>query len=124
MAKTFRVSLKYPDGTTMFMGTVTAEEMDSVDQRHPASPSAAPTDGNPTPQRPATGANGAKGITEKQIKALYAIVRREQRLTANDEIAKWLREHFHVRRLDDIARDTATAFIRQHDPEGGRATPA
>ena len=124
MAKTFRVSLKYPDGTTMFMGTITAEEMDSVAQARPASPSAAPTDGNPTPQRPATGATGANGITEKKIKTLYAIVRREQRLTVNDEISKWLREHFRVRRLDDIPDDTATAFIKQHDSEGGRATPA
>ena len=56
------------------------------------------------------------------VPALYAIVRREQRLTVNDQIAKWLREHFRVRRLDDISRDVATAFIKQRDPEAGRAS--
>ena len=124
MAKTFRVTMKYPDGTTMFMGTVTAEEVEAVAQRPSASPPAAPTDGIPTREPPAQGTNGNKAITEKQIKALYAIVRREQRLTVNDQIAQWLRTHFRVRRLDDIARDTATTFIKQHEREGGRAPGA
>jgi hypothetical protein len=125
MAKTFRVSLKYPDGTTMFMGTILAEEVPSADPGPPAKPQAAPIDGNPAPQHSANGANGERGsITEKQIKALYAIVRREQKLTVNDQISKWLREHFRVRRLDDIARDVATAYIKQHELEGSRAPGA
>ena len=115
MAKTFRVSLKYPDGTTMFMGTVLAEEVVSVDPVAPAKAPGAPTNGNPTPQRSVNSVPAGPGITEKQIKALYAIVRREQRLTVNDQIAQWLRNHFRVRRLDDIMRDAATAFIREHD---------
>ena len=122
MAKTFHVTLHYPDGSPMFRGTLTTEEVEPVAQRPSAQPPTGPANSHPVPQRSASGTNGANGITEKQIKALYAIVRREQRLTANDQIAQWLRGHFHVRRLDDIARDTATAFIRQHEPEGGRAS--
>lgn len=116
MAKTFKVTMQYPDGSTMFMGALTAEEVVSADPGPPVKPQAAPIDGNRAPQRSANGANGERGsITENQIKALYAIVRRKQRLTVNDEIAKWLRERFRVKRLDDIARDTATAFIREHN---------
>ena len=114
--------MKYPDGSTMFMGTVLAEEVTSGDQHvHTGAPTPSLTS-NPAPTHSTPGPSNGLNITEKQIKALYAIVRREQRLTVNDQIAKWLREHFHVRRLDDISRDVATAFIRQRDPEAGRAS--
>lgn len=108
MVTAYRVTLKYADGTTMFVGTVHAE----------------PITQNPAPNQPAPNggrsADDGEKATAPQIKALYAIIRRKEKLTDNQDISKRLRDHFKVRRLDEVPREAATAYIRQHQPEGGR----
>ena len=103
-SKMFNLTLRLPDGTPVCAFRIEAEEV-------AANPTEKPTNGN----------TGGEKVTEQQIKALYAIVRRKEKLTDNQRIAEWLRKHFGVKRIDEVPREIATAFIRQHQPEGGGA---
>jgi hypothetical protein len=93
----YRVTIRNNDGSTFTSFTTDVEAMEAT----------AP---QPSPP-PETG----EKATEKQIKALYAIVRRKDKLTDNQDISQKLRAHFKVRRLDEIPREQATAYIREHN---------
>ncbi len=70
---------------------------------------------NGAPAAEAAAIPGGEKATEKQIKAMYAIVRKTEKLTDNDKIAEWLRKRFGVGRVSAIPLAAATAFIREHD---------
>ncbi len=91
----YRVTITNNDGSTFAVLTTDVEPVEATASQPPP------------PQ------NGAKA-TEAQIKTLYAIVRRKDKLTDNQEISQKLRDHFKVRRLDEIPREQATAYIREH----------
>ncbi len=99
MAKTFRVTLKYPDGTTMFMGTAVAEEILEI----PAKDRPAPNGGPPT--------ETDDPMTDPQRRYLFRL------LAAQGIQAKKAEEHlktyFHVVRLADISRTAASTYIDQ-----------
>jgi hypothetical protein len=99
MARTFRVTLKYPDGTTMFMGTVLAEEIIEVPTRDSRSQNGhAQTD---TGER----------MTGPQRNYLFRLLA-GQGLSSKDAEAH-LKQYFEVDKLSDISKARASTYIDQ-----------
>lgn len=98
MAHTYRVTLKYPDGTTMFVGTVLAEEIIQI----PAKP-ASPNGGQPT--------DTGERMTEPQKRYLFRLLAAQgvEGKTAEEH----LKAYFKVARLAEITRNAASAYIDQ-----------
>ena len=100
---TYRVSLKYPDGTTMFMGTVLAEEITASEPAAPATP-ARPPQGN-GPQ------DGGERMTDPQKRYLFRLLGAQN---VNGKAAEeHLRKYFRVGRLADIPKAAASEYINQ-----------
>jgi hypothetical protein len=101
VAKTFRVSLKYPDGTTMFMGTVLAEEIIQI----PAPERPLAQNGAPPP------ADNGERMTDPQKRYLFRLLGAQgvEGRKAEDH----LKSHFRVTRLADIPRADASSYIDQ-----------
>lgn len=103
MAKTFRVTLSYPDGNTMFVGTLTAEEIIQVPQRserppeRPAAPNGQPDTG--------------ERMTDPQKRYLFRLLGAQgiEGKKAEDH----LKSYFGVSRLADIAKSSASSYIDQ-----------
>ena len=97
MSKTYRVTLKYPDGTTMFMGTVVTEEITDV----------APKD------RPANGGQVDAGerMSDPQKRYLFRLLAAQgiEGRKAEDH----LKTYFKVFRLADIPKQAASTYIDQ-----------
>lgn len=96
MARTYRVTLKYPDGTTMFVGTLLAEEIIAVPPKDPPAP-----DGNR--------ADPGEHMTEPQKRYLFRLLGAQgvEGKTAEDH----LKSYFRVSRLTDITRAAASQYI-------------
>jgi len=95
--KTYRVTLKYPDGTTMFMGTVLAEE--AVELPQPTQPN-----GNP-------GKDGGEKMTDPQKRYLFRLLG-AQGLTGK-AAEDHLKKYFQVAAVRDIAKQAASEYINQ-----------
>jgi hypothetical protein len=95
----YRVTLKYPDGTTMFMGTVHAEEVIQI----PAPDKPAITNGVAAPTD-----NGER-MTDPQKRYLFRLLGAQgvEGRKAEDH----LKSHFRVARLADIPRADASSYI-------------
>jgi hypothetical protein len=97
MGRTYRVTLRYPDGNTMFVGTVDAEEVIQTPTKdRPASNGGRPTD---TGER----------MTEPQKRYLFRLlgVQKVEGKAAEEH----LKSYFRVSRLADIPKDAASAYI-------------
>ena len=99
MAKTFRVSLQYPDGTTMFMGTVLAEEIFEIPAKDRRSLSGQPP------------ADTGERMTGPQRNYLFRLLA-AQGITGKDAEAH-LKKYFEASKLSEIAKATASAYIDQ-----------
>lgn len=97
MAKTFRVSLKYPDGTTMFMGTVLAEEIIEIPAKDKRS-----TNGQPP-------AETGERMSDPQKRYLFRLLGAQG--VEGKKAEEHLKSHFQVSRLTDISRQAASEYI-------------
>ena len=101
MATTYRVTLKYPDGSTMFVGTVLAEEI---------------ADNGPAKERPAAAtrpaeSDGNEQMTDPQKRYLFRLLAAQGMQGKKAE--EHLKSYFRVSRLGDISRSAASAYIDQ-----------
>ena len=101
MSRTYRVTLRYPDGNAVFIGTIDAEEILEIPKRdRPA--------GNGGP--PATNNTGER-MTDPQKRYLFRLLAAQKIETKAAE--EHLRTYFRVSRLTDIPKDAASAYIDQ-----------
>ena len=96
MTKTFRVTLRYPDGQTMFVGTVMAEEI----VESPAK-SAPPSSNSP--------ADSGEQMTDPQKRYLFRLLAAQG--IEGKKAEEHLKTYFRVSRLADITRSVASAYI-------------
>jgi len=100
MPKNYRVTLKYPDGTTMFMGTVMAEE---VTAELPAQPLPASNDGG----GPRGGVD--EHMTDPQKRYLFRLLAAQN--VTGKAAEEHLKQYFKVQKLTDISRQAASEYI-------------
>lgn len=102
MQKIFRVTLRYPDGQTMFMGTVMAEE---VAAEAPPQPLPASNDG--------TGPRGSadERMTDPQKRYLFRLLAAQG--TTGKAAEEHLKQYFGVQRIADIPKQAASTYIDQ-----------
>lgn len=98
MPRTYRITLKYPDGTTMFMGTAVAEEIDEA----------------PPKERPAAGTNGkpadnGERMSDPQKRYLFRLLGAQGMEGKRAE--EHLKSYFRVARLTDVSRAEASTYI-------------
>ncbi len=99
MARTYRVSLKYPDGNTMFIGMLTAEEIIQVPP--PVERPAATNGSQPRPSQ----SDSNERMSDPQKRYLFRLLGAQgvQGKAAEDH----LKTYFKVTRLADISRAAA-----------------
>ena len=103
MTHTYRVSMRYPDGTTMFMGTVVAEEITDAPQ-------------NQQPARRGQSNNSQAGtdgekMTDPQKRYLFRLLAAQG--VEGKKAEEHLRDYFQVSRLTDIPKAAASEYIDQ-----------
>lgn len=98
MATTYRVTLKYPDGTTMFMGTVLAEEISETPARE-------------KPLAKGNSADGGERMTDPQKRYLFRLLAAQG--VESKKAEEQLRTFFQVVRLADVSRAAASQYIDQ-----------
>jgi hypothetical protein len=104
MSRTYRVTLRYPDGTAMFVGTVDAEEILEIPKRDkPAF--------NGGPPSPAPASNTGERMTEPQKRYLFRLLGAQK--VEGKAAEEHLKKYFQVARLTDIPKDAASAYIDQ-----------
>jgi hypothetical protein len=99
MARTYRVTLKYPDGTTMFMGTAVAEEIIEI----PAKDRISHNGGPPT--------DSDEPMTDPQRRYLFRLLAAQG--VQGKKAEEHLRTYFKVTGLADISRSAASTYIDQ-----------
>lgn len=99
MARTYRVTLRYPDGTTMFMGTVHADEIVEI----PAKATTSPNGGR--------SADNGERMTDPQKRYLFRLLGAQN--VEGKKAEEHLKTYFRVSRLGDIPKDAASAYIDQ-----------
>ena len=99
MARTYRVTLKYTDGTTMFMGTAVAEEIVEIPAKEKPAPNGGPA------------ADTDEPMTDPQRRYLFRLLAAQgvQGRNAEDH----LKTYFKVSRLADVTRTAASTYIDQ-----------
>ena len=113
---TYRVTLKYPDGNTMFMGTMTAEEIPSSEPAAPARPVQPPQGNGPQ--------DGGEQMTDPQKRYLFRLLG-AQGITGK-AAEDHLKKYFQVGAVKHIAKQAASEYINQlvkdkQEAGGGRA---
>ena len=98
MASTYRVTLKYPDGSTMFVGTVLAEEVVESPARE-------------KPVQPASSSNGGERMTDPQKRFLFRLLGAQG--VEGKKAEEHLKTYFKVSRLVDIPKHAASSYIDQ-----------
>jgi hypothetical protein len=98
MTRTYRVSLRYPDGTTMFMGTVHADEIVEIPAKDRP-----PVDGN----QPDAG----ERMTDPQKRYLFRLLGAQG--LEGKKAEEHLKSYFKVSRLADISKAAASQYIDQ-----------
>src|SRR5689334_11092124 len=114
MTHTYRVSLRYPDGTTMFMGTVVAEEITDATQAAP-------------PPRRSQSGNGQAGsdgerMTDPQKRYLFRLLAAQG--VEGKKAEEHLRNYFQVSRLTDVPKAAASEYIDQMVKDRGNGQGA
>jgi hypothetical protein len=102
MARTYRVTLRYPDGNAMFVGTVDAEEIIEVPRRDKAA-----INGAAPPQASTSG----ERMTDPQKRYLFRLLAAQK--VEGKAAEEHLKKYFNVSRLADIPKDAASAYIDQ-----------
>ena len=96
MPTTYRVTLKYPDGTTLFMGTVLAEEIpDTPAKDKPVAKTSQPDNGD--------------RMTDPQKRYLFRLLAAQS--IEGKKAEEHLRSYFEVSRLADVSRASASQYI-------------
>lgn len=98
MATAYRVTLKYPDGTTMFMGTVHAEEIIQL-----------PAKDLPSPNGPV--ADAGEKMTDPQKRYLFRLLAAQN--VTGKAAEDHLKQYFKVQKLTDIPKQAASTYIDQ-----------
>ena len=96
MPTAYRVTLKYPDGTTLFMGTVLAEEITDA----------------PAKDRPAVKASSSDNgerMTDPQKRYLFRLLAAQS--IEGKKAEEHLKSYFEVSRLSDVSRAAASQYI-------------
>lgn len=101
MSRIYRVTLRYPDGTAMFVGTVDAEEIIEIPKRDKPA-----INGGPPPA-----ANSGERMTDPQKRYLFRLLAAQK--VEGKAAEEHLRTHFTVSRLTDIPKESASAYIDQ-----------
>jgi len=93
--RTFRVSLRYPDGTVMFAGTVMADEVVET----------------PTKDVPSSNGNPAtdERMTDPQKRYLFRLLAAQG--VEGKKAEEHLRTYFRVSRIADVTRSAASTYI-------------
>lgn len=104
MARTYRVTLKYPDGNTMFIGMLTAEEIIQIPKPvdRPAQ-----TNGQAKTAQPDTG----EPMSDPQKRYLFRLLGAQG--VQGKQAEEHLKSYFKVSRLADISRQAASQYIDQ-----------
>jgi len=102
MSRTYRVTLRYPDGNAMFVGTVDAEEIIEIPKRDKPAMNGGPP--------PAANSSGER-MTDPQKRYLFRLLAAQK---VEGKVAEeHLKRYFQVSRLTDIPKDAASAYIDQ-----------
>ncbi len=101
MGTAYRVTLKYPDGTTMFVGTVHAEEIIQIPK--PDKPAPSPNGGRP--------ADDGERMTDPQKRFLFRLLGAQG--IEGKKAEEHLKGYFRVSRLTDIPKHAASSYIDQ-----------
>jgi hypothetical protein len=99
MTRTYRVTLKYPDGTTMFTGTALAEEIIEIPAKATPSP-----DGNPP-------RDSGERMTDPQKRYLFRLLGAQK--VQGKDAESHLKTYFKVGKLGDITKAAASEYINQ-----------
>lgn len=103
MTKTFKVMMRYPDGSTMFLGTILAEEITGVEPESPTG-TTPPRQGNSQP-------DSGERMTDPQKRYLFRLLAAQN---VNGKAAEeQLKKYFRVQRLVDIPKAAASEYINQ-----------
>jgi len=103
MSRTYRVTLRYPDGNAMFVGTVDAEEIVEIPRREKPALNGGP---------PASHTNGGgERMTDPQKRYLFRLLGAQG--VEGKKAEEHLKTYFRVPRLGDIPKDAASAYIDQ-----------
>ena len=103
MAHTYKVTMRYPDGTTMFMGTVVAEEISDTAYQQPSGRPAASNNG------PAN--SDGERMTDPQKRYLFRLLGAQG--VEGKKAEEHLKTYFKVSRLTDIPKQAASIYIDQ-----------
>jgi hypothetical protein len=104
MTTAYRVTLKYPDGTTMFMGTVHAEEIIQI----PAADKSARNGPASSNGRPA---DDGERMSDPQKRYLFRLLGAQG--VEGKKAEEHLKSYFKVSRLIDIPKQAASTYIDQ-----------
>ena len=96
--RSYRITLKYPDGTPMFMGTVHAEEIIETPRPERASPNGAQSD-------------SGERMTDPQKRFLFRLLGAQG--VEGKKAEEHLKTYFKVSRLTDIPKQAASIYIDQ-----------
>src|SRR2546428_12031172 len=99
MTKTFKVTMQYPDGNTMFPGTITAEEIIEI-----------PAKGKPSPNGTPPG-DSVERMTDPQKRYLFRLLAAQG--TTGKAAEEHLKTYFGVQRIFDIPKQAASSYIDQ-----------
>ena len=105
MARTYRVTLRYPDGNAMFVGTIDAEEIIEIPKRDKAV-----LNGGPPPPHAANNGTGER-MTDPQKRYLFRLLAAQK--VEGKAAEEHLKTYFRVSRLADIPKESASAYIDQ-----------
>ena len=94
--RSYRITLKYPDGTPMFMGTVHAEEIVETPRPERPSPNGAQSD-------------GGERMTDPQKRFLFRLLGAQG--VEGKKAEEHLKTYFEVSRLSDVSRAAASQYI-------------
>lgn len=101
MARTYRVTLNYPDGNTMFVGTLSAEEIIPIPSAQP------PASASPNSSKPDTG----EKMTDPQKRYLFRLLAAQN--VTGKAAEEHLKQYFRVKQLSDIPKAAASEYINQ-----------
>jgi hypothetical protein len=104
MTRIYKVAMRYPDGTTMFMGTLVAEEVTDVTTDQP-SVRRAPSNNDQA------GSDSAERMTDPQKRYLFRLLGAQG--VSGKAAEEHLRQYFHVGKLADIQKASASDYINQ-----------
>jgi hypothetical protein len=99
MAVAYRVTLKYPDGTTMFTGVVHAEEIVQIPRQDKPSPNGGRS------------ADDGERMTDPQKRYLFRLLGAQG--VEGKKAEEHLKTYFKVSRLSDIPKQAASTYIDQ-----------